>query len=254
MRTDRQRSTINPPIFRVLGVIPARGGSKGVLRKNVRLLAGKPLLQYTAEAALRCKHLSRVVLTTDDPEIAEVGRRCGLEVPFLRPAELARDDAPTLPVLQHAVRQLEQEGDRFEMICLLQPTNPLRGPDMIAACLDLLESSGADSVVTVLPVPPEYNPHWVYFRNPEGFLHPSTGELVPIPRRQLLPPAFHREGSVYAMRRDILMVRNSLFGDHIVGFEMQSSHSVNIDTEADFERAEAMLRGTACPGSPQPTS
>ncbi len=254
LSTDRQRSTVTPPIFRVLGVIPARGGSKGVLRKNIRLLAGKPLLQYTAEAALGCKQLSRVVLTTEDPEIAEVGRRCGLEVPFLRPAELARDDTPTLQVLQHAVRELEREGDRFETICLLQPTNPLRSTYMIGACLDLLKSSGADSVVTTLPVPAEYNPHWVYFRNPDGFLNLSTGESVPISRRQLLPDAFRREGSVYAMRRDVLMVGNSLFGDHIVGFEMQSSHSVNIDTEADFECAEAMLRGAACPRSLRPPS
>src|SRR3954471_23023692 len=99
--------------MRVLGIIPARGGSKGVPRKNIRLLAGKPLLQYTAEAALGCKELIKVVLSTDDQEIAAAGRQCGLEVPFLRPAELARDDTPTLPVLQHAVRTLAEAGERY---------------------------------------------------------------------------------------------------------------------------------------------
>src|ERR1041384_5143897 len=111
--------------MRVLGLIPARGGSKGVPRKNIRLLAGKPLLQYTAEAALSARKLARVILTTDDEEIAETGRQCGLEVPFLRPAELAQDDTPTLPVMQHVVDWLEKQGEAYEAICLLQPTNPL---------------------------------------------------------------------------------------------------------------------------------
>src|SRR5689334_14280721 len=101
----------------VLGIITARGGSKGIPRKNIRLLGGKPLLQWTAEAALSAKRLSKVILTTDDKEIAETGRRCGIEVPFLRPAELALDSTPTLPVLQHAVRSLEQAGERYEAVC-----------------------------------------------------------------------------------------------------------------------------------------
>src|SRR4051794_1319417 len=101
-------------MIRVLGIVPARSGSKGIPRKNIRLLAGKPLLQYTAEAALASTRLARVILTTEDAEIAEVGRKCGLEVPFLRPAELAHDDTPTLPVLQHAVLALESAGDRYD--------------------------------------------------------------------------------------------------------------------------------------------
>jgi CMP-N-acetylneuraminic acid synthetase len=186
-----------------------------------------------------------VLLSTEDSEIAEVGRQCGVEVPFMRPAKLARDDTPTLPVLQHAVRFLEDAGGRFDAICLLQPTNPLRTTAIIDACIDLLESTGADSVVTMLPVPAEHNPHWVYFREPDGCLRLSTGEKTPIPRRQLLPPAFHREGSVYAMRRDVLMIENSLFGDRVVGFEMDPTRSVNIDTPEDWLRAEAALSQTS---------
>src|SRR5690242_9753178 len=113
--------------LRVLGLIPARGGSKGVSRKNIRPLGGKPLLQWTAEAALAAQRLSGVVLSTDDPEIAEVGRTCGLQVPFLRPAPLARDDTPMLPVVQHAVRWAESaEGEHVDAVCLLQPTAPFR--------------------------------------------------------------------------------------------------------------------------------
>jgi CMP-N-acetylneuraminic acid synthetase len=225
-----------------LGVIPARGGSKGIPRKNIRLLAGKPLLQYTADAARAAKRLTRVILSTEDPEIAEVGRRYGLDVPFLRPADLAQDDTPSLPVLQHAVRVLEEAGERYDAVCLLQPTAPFRRTEDIDGCIDLLIKTGADSVVTVLPVPAEHNPHWVYFRDDQGFLRLSTGEDAPIPRRQLLPPAFHREGSVYVTRRDVLMERNSLYGSKVAGFLIEASRSVNLDTLEDWARAEAALR------------
>ncbi|MCI0730285.1 MAG: acylneuraminate cytidylyltransferase family protein, partial [Chloroflexi bacterium] len=143
--------------MRVLGLIPARGGSKGVPRKNIRLLCGKPLLQYTAESALAARRLSRVILSTEDEEIAEVGRRCGLDVPFLRPAELAQDDTAALPVVQHALRWLEAQGEWFDAICFLQPTCPLRRAEDIDACITLLEERNADTVVSVLAVPLQYN-------------------------------------------------------------------------------------------------
>src|ERR1043166_7471565 len=130
--------------MRVLAIITARGGSKGIPRKNMPLLGGKPLLQYTAEAALAAKQLERVILSTEDEEIAQVGKICGLEVPFLRPPELARDDTPTLPVLQHAVNALEKTGARFDAICLLQPTAPLRQSKDIDACINLLAETGAE--------------------------------------------------------------------------------------------------------------
>ena len=225
----------------VLGLIPARGGSKGVPRKNIRQLAGKPLLAYTAEAALASSRLARVILSTDDEEIAEVGRSCGLEVPFLRPAELAEDTTPTLPVVQHAVQFLETRGEQFDAICLLQPTNPLRQTSDIDGCIELLESAEADTVFTMLAVPAEHNPHWVYFRNNDGSLRLSTGEATPIPRRQSLPPAFHREGSVYVARRDVVMIENSLYGARVIGFEIERSRSVNIDNLEDWAKAESLL-------------
>lgn len=227
---------------RVLGIVTARGGSKGIPRKNLVLLAGKPLLQYTAEAAIAAKTLSRVILSTDDPEIAQVGRRCGLDVPFMRPKELAQDDTPTLPVLQHAVCFLEEQGECYDAICLLQPTNPLRKPEHIDACVQLLFEKGVDAVVTVLPVPHEYNPHWVYFMHEDGTLYLSTGEKEPLPRRQLLPPAFHREGSVYVTRRDVLMKQNSLYGEKLLGYVLNPEECVNIDGPEDLAKAEALLK------------
>jgi CMP-N-acetylneuraminic acid synthetase len=228
--------------LRILGLVPARGGSKGVPRKNLRLLNGRPLLQYTADAARRARSLSRIVLSTDDLEIADIGRRCGLEVPFLRPEALAQDSTPTLPVIQHALAYLEAAGDRFDAVCILQPTTPLRRPDDIDRCIQLLEETGADAVVTVLPVPPEHNPHWVYFRREDGRLELSTGEKAPISRRQDLPPAYRREGSVYVTRRDPIMERGTLFGDRLMGCVLDPADCIDINTPDEWERAERMVQ------------
>ena len=228
-------------LMRVLGLIAARGGSKGLPRKNIRLLCGKPLLEYTAESALSAHRLTRVILTTDDEEIAEVGRGCGLDVPFMRPAHLAADDTPTLPVVQHAVAWMEAHGEYFDAICQLQPTNPLRHPEDIDACIESLERSGADAVMTILPMPAEYNPHWSYFRGQNGELYLCTGEATPIPRRQELPPSFHREGSVYVTRRDVVMKENSLYGKRVIGHLVDADQTVNIDGPEDWKRAEEIL-------------
>jgi CMP-N,N'-diacetyllegionaminic acid synthase len=230
---------------KVLGIITARGGSKGVPRKNIKILSGKPLLQYTAAAALAAKGLTRVILSTDDQEIAEVGKRCGLSVPFLRPAELATDRAPSLNVLQHALRWVEEHGESFDAICLLQPTNPFRRSSDIDACIELMRTSEADAIVSILPVPSEFNPHWVYFRDDRGLLRLSTGEAAPIPRRQELPPAFHRDGSVYVTRRDVLIEKNSLYGDRVVGYPMDPRYSINIDLPEDWHEAEIRLKSEA---------
>ncbi len=227
---------------KVLGIITARGGSKGIPRKNLALLLGKPLLQYTAEAALAASTLSDIILSTDDEDIAEVGRSCGLEVPFMRPKELATDDTPTLPVMQHAVNFLQNLGREYEAVCLLQPTSPLRSAEHIDACVRMLFDEDADAVITVLPVPHQYNPHWVYFQGDNGTLRLGTGETEPIPRRQELPPAFHREGSVYVVRRDVLLQKNSLYGNRLLGYALDPDQSVNIDDPDQLRRAEELLQ------------
>lgn len=234
--------------MKVLGVVTARGGSRGVPRKNVIPVCGKPLLAYTAEAAARARRLTRTILSTDDPEIAEVGARYGLEAPFVRPSELALDTTPSLPVLQHAVRRLEEQGESYDAVCLLQPVCPLRTAEMIDGCIEMLETSGCDCVVTMLPVPSDFNPHWVYRQEPDGRMRLYTGETTPIPRRQELPPAFHREGSVYVTLRRILMDGNSLFGEHVRGFAVSPGDSVNIDLPEDVERAERLLVARANSG------
>lgn len=227
-------------MMKVLGLIPARGGSKGVPGKNIRLLNGKPLLEYSAASALESKRLSRVILSTEDESIAAIGKKCGLDVPFLRPPELAADETPTLPVVQHVLKWLESENDTYDGVCLLQPTNPLRRAVDIDNCIDLFESRHADSVISVLPIPTEYNPHWAYRQN-DGQLALFTGESAPISRRQDLPRAFFRDGTVYVTRSDTIMNEHSLYGATVVGYEIDPEFSVNIDTEEDWEEASKRI-------------
>src|SRR5687768_15940207 len=136
--------------MKVLGIITARGGSKGIPGKNLKLLAGKPLLAYTVETARRSGVLDRVILFTEDWRIAAAGRDLGCDVPFMRPLDLAQDDTPHLPVIQHAARWMEERASyRPEAVMILQPTSPLRSSEDIAAAVELLDRSGADSVLSV---------------------------------------------------------------------------------------------------------
>ena len=226
----------------VLGVVLARGGSKGIPRKNVALLAGKPLLAYTAAAALQAKRLSRVVLSTDDEEIATVGRDLGLEVPFMRPPALAHDDTPAIAVLQHAVREVESQGHRFDAVFTLQPTNPLRRPNDIDGAVELLERTGADSVISFVEVG-DNHPARMKFLDPEGrAIDPPFGELVEGQRRQDLPKLYLREGSVYLTRRDVLVDENSLKGTDCRAWIVPRDRACNIDEPFDWMLADVLVR------------
>lgn len=224
--------------MKVLGLVTARGGSKGIPGKNIRKLCGKPLLAYTAETALKAETLTRVILSTDDERIAEIGKRHGLDVPFLRPAQLAQDVTPTLPVICHALLTLQNTGENYDAVCLLQPTNPLRRAEDIDACVNLLRESKADSVVSVLPVPLEYNPHWVFWMNDEKQISLATGAKEPVTRRQELPRAFHRDGSIYVTRTAAVLQNRTLYGEKIRGYEINPRFSANLDTEDDWKKVE----------------
>jgi CMP-N,N'-diacetyllegionaminic acid synthase len=142
----------------ILGVIPARGGSRGIPSKNLALLAGRPLLAYTADAVKASTRLTRTIVSTDDERIAECAKSLGLDVPFMRPSSLAADDVPMLPVLQHAIDTLKTDGFAADIVVLLQPTSPLRRGEHIDAAVDWLERTAADSVVSVVEVPHQFNP------------------------------------------------------------------------------------------------
>jgi len=225
---------------RVLGIVPARAGSKGVPGKNIRLLAGRPLLDYTAEAGRQSGVLDRIVLSTDSAEIAEVGRRCGLEVPFLRPASLAADDTPMLPVIRHAIDALAAEGWTADLIVLLQPTSPLRRPAHIREVVDRLRSSDADSVVTVVELPRHLSPDYV-MRIEDGVLKPFLAEGERVTRRQDARPAYSRDGTAYAFRRTTIERFGNIYGSRCEPLVIDAADSLSIDSPGDWAEAERRL-------------
>jgi CMP-N-acetylneuraminic acid synthetase len=228
--------------MRILGIIPARGGSKGVPGKNIKLLDRKPLLQYTSEIALESKNLTDVILSSDDTQIITVAKSLGIQVPFLRPEELAQDTTPTIDVIIHALQWYENQSVFFDAVCLLQVTSPFRTVDFLDKAIEKFIASGCDSLVSVQKVPHEYNPHWTFEVNTEGNLKIATGEEKIISRRQELPEAYHRDGSIYIMKTEILLQQHSLYGKSISFIESAPEFYVNIDTLADWEKAEKISR------------
>ncbi len=226
---------------KVLGIIPARGGSKGIPRKNIRLLAGKPLLLYTAVAAREARCLSRVVLSTDDPEIAAVGKAAGLEVPFLRPAELAVDSTAMVDVVVHTLQRLQADGLTYDAVCVLQPTSPLRSAATIERCVSLLWEHDVDSVISVRPVPVEFNPHWVYLEGSEGLLWPSMSDGAEVACRQQLPRAYHADGSVFVTKTEVLLRQRSLKGRRIFGAVSPEHEAADLDSEEQWQALEGRL-------------
>ena len=235
--------------MRVLGLVPARGGSKGVPRKNVRPLLGRPVLHYTADAALAARGLARVVLSTDDEEIADVGRRCGLEVPFLRPAELAQDETPMMPVVHHALHWLADRGDHFDAVCLLAHCTPLRRAEDIDAAIALLEQTGADSVISFVAVGDKH-PARMKFVDADGRVSdPPFAETMEGQRRQDLPELYLREGSIYLTRTPVLLEQRSFKGRDCRAYLVPEERACNIDSPIDLLLAELLLSRRAAEGA-----
>jgi len=228
--------------MRILAIIPARGGSKGVPGKNIKLLNGKPLLAYTSEIALQSHYLTEVIVSTEDRDIAAVAQSLGIQVPFIRPMALAADHTPTLDVIIHALQWYENQAIFFDAVCLLQATNPFRTLDFLDRAIEKFRISDCDSLVSVLRIPHEYNPHWTFEVNEDGYLKIATGETEIIPRRQELPIAYHRDGSIYLTKVKVLLEEHSLYGKSIAFIESASDFYVNIDTMDDWEKAEEMIQ------------
>ncbi|MDC8006298.1 acylneuraminate cytidylyltransferase family protein [Aureisphaera galaxeae] len=224
--------------MKILGLIPARAGSKGIPHKNKKKLGGKPLLQYTIEAALGASSLASVVFSSEDDELMELAERMGAKVPFKRPDHLATDAAGSLEVVQHALQSLE---DDYDAVCLLQVTTPFRTSEDIDNAIERFKALGTDSLVSVQEVPHQYNPHWV-FEEKEGVLHIATGEQQIIKRRQELPKAYIRDGAIYITKTEVLLKEHSFFGARMGAIELDSKRHVNIDTLEDWKKAEALLR------------
>lgn len=231
--------------MRLLGVIPARGGSRGIPQKNLRRIAGKSLLAYTAEAARGSRRLERTILSTDDAAIAEAGRTLGIEVPFMRPSDLAEDVTPMLPVLQHAVREMSARGFAADAVVLLQPTSPLRRAEHIDAAVELLESTGADTVVTVVEVPHQFNPASV-LRVDDGRVQPFLDGPAVL-RRQDKPLLYARNGPAVLAIRVAQLERGAFYSGDTRALVMSSEDSLDIDSPSDLDLLEFILSRRTAP-------
>jgi len=225
----------------VVGAVFARGGSKGVPRKNLRLLAGKPLIAHAIQSALVSEIINRVIVSTDDVEIASVARQYGAEVPFMRPPELAGDESPEWLAWQHALRALSENGaPEIEVFVSIPPTSPLRAIQDIDACVQALRESDADIVITVKPA--ERSPYFNMVSLDEG----GNARLVIQPegtlhRRQDAPPVYDVTTVAYAARPDFVLGAKSIFDGKVKAVVVPAERALDIDTELDFQFAEFLL-------------
>jgi CMP-N,N'-diacetyllegionaminic acid synthase len=230
--------------FHVLGVIPARGGSKSIPKKNVVDLCGKPLIAYTIEAALGAKLIDCCIVSTDCEEIASVAKACGAEVPFIRPAVLSSDNAGSLGVVLHALECMEHQNNTvYDAVVMLQPTTPFRKATLIDEALRRLATSHLDSVVSLVDVGANH-PYRMYSLDQKNELISFVeGVVDPMMARQKLPAVYIRSGDIYATRRRCLVEQKSLIGRHSGGLVIDPEYAVNIDEPIDLEMARLKLRG-----------
>jgi CMP-N-acetylneuraminic acid synthetase len=233
--------------MKVVGVVTARAGSKGIPGKNTRTLAGKPLIAHTIDAARASGVFDRLILSTDDEQAAAIARAGGCEVPFMRPASLSGDDVPHLPVMQHALTWLrDHDGYEPDWVMILLPTSPLRQPFHIREAVDLAFASGADSVVGVDELPAHYNPMRAVAVDDDGwtrlFVNDQPVKRRP-GRRQDMRPAWILNGAVYLFRTRVLFdpVEPSLYGDRVAAYKMTPPYGLNIDDPEDWAVAERAL-------------
>lgn len=227
----------------VVALIPARGGSKGIPRKNLALCGGKPLIAYTIAAALGSSSLSRVIVSTDDNEIALVSRNLGAEVPFMRPPELSQDDTPMIAVLSHLLEWLAEHDSEPDAIVLLQPTSPLRRSHQIDEAVELLFRTQASSVVSVVEVPHQFNPVSVMTLE-NGRLVPYLDARQFVSRRQDKPRVYARNGPAILVSRPDTIRKQDLYGEYCVPYFMSRRDSLDVDEPFDLELADRLLTTT----------
>jgi len=214
---------------KVLAIIPARGGSKGVPRKNIIDIHGKPLLFYTFKQAQESEYIDRVILSSEDQEIIEIAKDLGCEVPFERPAELASDKAGTMPVIFHALDQLEES---YDYIVLLQVTSPLRTTEDIDRSIELCEEKNSPACVSVVET--DKPPHWMFNLDEDNAMKPILTETHLPKRRQDAPNAFIVNGAVFVAQTDWIKTKDHFISDQTIAYVMPKSRSLDIDTEDDI--------------------
>ena len=226
---------------KILAVIPARGGSKGLPRKNVLPLSGKPLIGWTIEAVKESKNIDRIVVSTDDREIASACEKLGVRVPYFRPKKLAKDDTPAIDVVVHVLERLKtSENYMPDYVALFQPTSPLRTSLDIDRAVELLFSnSRADSVISLVDV--SESPYWMRTVAKDGFIRHFMRHDYKDLRRQDLPPVYIVNGAIYISKTDVLLKNGSFSSNRTIGYLMPRSRSIDIDDMIDFRIAEMLL-------------
>lgn len=213
----------------VVAIIPARGGSKGVKRKNLRNVGGKPLIAWTIEEARKSKYLDRVILSSEDDEIIDIAMKYGCDVPFKRPVELARDDTPGIEPVLHALSQII----RYDYVVLLQPTSPLRNADDIDKCIANCISINALSLVSVKEL--DTSPYWMLKLDYNGNIHPLLNKWEESKRRQELPVVYALNGAVYVAKYEWLIKNRNFLSKDTKTYIMPAERSIDIDSEFDLK-------------------
>lgn len=227
--------------LKVVAIIPARGGSKGLPGKNIIDLCGKPLIVYTIEAALNSKYIDRVIVTTDSEKIAQISKNAGAEAPFIRPKYLAKDTTHTPPVIKHAVRFIERQGDHVDFVVTLQPTSPLRRTEQIDEAIELLCRSRFKSVISVKPA--SYPPYWIVkVKRDQAVPFIDDGVDYFRKERQQLPKTYQLNGAIYVTRREILFKKMVIITKRCGVIVMDEKTSLDVDTYDDLKRIERVIR------------
>jgi len=226
----------------ILGLIPARGGSKGLPRKNIKPLLGKPLIAWTIEQALASKYLDKVVVSTDDKEIAEISKKYGAAVPFMRPKELAEDNAKGIEVVLHAIDWLKKNNKQkqYNLLMLLQPTSPLRSTEDIDKAIEILFLKEAKAIVSVCEA--DHHPLWANTLPGDGCMKDFIKKEIMNKNRQELPVFYRLNGAIYSAYCDYIKERKSFFGKETFAYIMPKSRSVDIDNEVDLKLAEILVK------------
>ena len=233
------------PGKKILAVIPARGGSKGLPGKNIRLFAGLPLIAHSILLGKMCPEINRLIVSTDSSEIADIAKDFGAEVPFVRPAGLAKDDTPMWPVLRHALQTMEEmDGVRYQYLLLLDPTSPAREPADVSRALNRLkETPSANGIIGVSR--PDFNPFWSCVVERDGWMADLIEEGSRYERRQDVPVVYRVNGSLYIWRTDFLRKEEGLWrrqGKHLM-YKIPELRAMSIDSMHEFERAELLVKG-----------
>lgn len=228
----------------ILGAIFARGGSKGVPRKNIRKLAGKPLIAYSIEAGRAVSVIDKLIVSTDDEEIAEVAREYGAEAPFIRPSELAQDDSPILPSWKHAIRAVQEQFNiKVDILVTIPVTSPLRNTEDVEDCIEMLLESDADIAMTMTEA--SRNPYFNMVRlDEEGYIQPVIQTKLNITRRQQAPVVYDLTTVAYAAKASFVLSTDSLRKGRRKALLVPKERALDIDTEFDFKIAELLMEGT----------